>query len=539
MTHASTAATAAPKTPYRAPRLGESPYASILADRMLHRFKAAGWQGLVDRVVSLARKAEARRGDRGAEAFLTDLGDAMRSGKMLPNSPLLVNCAEPDPRLFACFSVGVDRPHDEFLRSFRTIHDGMGGVGYAVSGREKDFATLIRLIDDDTCAHQHGRPRPASNAVTMPIGGDLDAFLALAGSLAVTNMNVALSDAFMASLSKDADARHQFDTIVARVHATGQPGILFADRIRPVARVPSAPYAANVCGEAPLSADESALLASVNLGAFVLTQPSGERCFDVDGFRRCVRLCVRFLDGMHEMQTHASEAMRANTLATRKVGVGVMGFAHAAMLLGMPYGSSACENFAGRLSQHLHDAAMEESSRLADVLGVFPAYEVASGVRRRNANLSAIAGTATIALLVHASPGIEPIFARLHAQRVIGREVQVLDPVVSFLLQERGFEPAQVAAQLAAGEHFRCIVGDALADLCPTALEIPGEAHIRIQAALQSAIDCGITKTINCPMETSVEDIGRWLMQAHAAGCMGLTVFRNSSLPHQPMSNGG
>ncbi|MEW6343162.1 MAG: hypothetical protein AB1704_21085 [Pseudomonadota bacterium] len=520
---------------FQTPPLGGSPFAPALAGRILHRFRSQGWEGLVDRVCALARKAEMSRNDVDPEHFLTQLAQAMRRGQMLPNSPLLVNCAEAAPRLFACFAVDVDKPASEFLKSFRFIHDGMGGVGYTLKSDESGLAELIRLIDDDTVAHQQRRPRPASNAVTMPISGDLDTFLGLAGTLAVTNMNVALSDAFMAALPTDRAAQQRFNAIAGCIHATGQPGVIFPDRITRVSRDTHAQYAANVCGEAPLAVDESALLASVNLSAFVTAAQDGARIFDEAGFAHCVALCVRMLDGMHDLQTHASEALMQNSLATRKVGVGVMGFAHALMLLGLPYGSPASLQFARRLSAMLHESAAAESQRLAHCLGAYPAWDPGHGHARRNANLTAIAGTATIALIVGTSCGIEPIYSHRVAQRVIDREICVMDPVVSFLLGEQGIDPALAERRIATGESLRQIAGDALADLCPTALELSGDLHIQMQAALQSGIDCGITKTVNCPPETTVTEIRSWLLQAHASGCLGLTIYRNQSLQNQPM----
>ncbi len=319
------------------------------------------------------------------------------------------------------------------------------------------------------------------------------------------------------------------------IHATGQPGIVFPDRIRRVSLDRDATFAANVCGEAPLAVDESALLASVNLSAFVKQVPTGRRTFDFGSFSRCVALCVRMLDGMHDLQTHASDAIRRNSLATRKVGVGVMGLAHALMLLGLPYGSEAAEAFARELSKSLFEAAHAESQRLASRLGPYPAFDSGSGTPLRNANLAAIAGTATIALIVGTSCGIEPIHSYVTVQRVIDREVRIMDPVVSFLLREHGIDPAGAEGRMAMGDSLREIAGDELADLCSTALELPGSIHIRMQAALQSSIDCGITKTVNCRTETSVAEIRAWLLQAHASGCMGLTIYRNGSLDNQPV----
>lgn len=522
---------------FEAFRLGMSPFANPLADRILHRFKHDGWEGLVDRVVELGRQAEAQRFDCGTEQHLTKLRTAMLHGKMLPNSPLLVNCAENKPRLFACFAVDIEKPAEEFLPTFRTIHDGMGGVGYAVRGCEPRFTDVIKLIDGDTVAHQAGRPRPASNAVTMPISGDLDSFLGLAGHLRTTNMNVALNDDFMCSIGHDGDARSRLHSIAASIHATGQPGVIFPDRVNQIARHAGSMFAANVCGEAPLAVDESALLASVNVSACCRRGADGLMAFDEAEFRDLARMSVRFLDGMHDLQSHANEEIRSNTLATRKVGVGIMGFAHALILLGHRYGSDASVVFARRLSHLLYQAAEEESIRLAERFGSYPAWQPSHGKPKRNANLAAIAGTATIALIVGTSCGIEPIFSHVWTQRVVGQDIQVLDPVVAFILESYGVDLEQARYRLLQGVPLSSIAGAAIARLMPTATEILGAEHIRVQAALQTHIDCGITKTVNCTANTSIEQIQDWLIQAHALGCVGLTIYRDQSLPDQPIRN--
>lgn len=516
--------------------LGESPFAPALAERILHRFKSKGWVGLVERVCALVKTVEHSRCDIDSENFLLELASAMNTGKMLPNSPLLVNCSEAEPRVFACFAVDVRKPLTTVLKEFRFIHDGMGGVGYSMSGEEPNFVDFIKAIDKDTSDHQKGRPRPASNAVTLPIGGNLDQFLNLAGNLAVTNMNVALSDHFIASLKNDNAAQTKLDEIARKIHETGQPGIIFTDRIKQISYKNETLFAANVCGEAPLAVDESALLASVNLTAFVTSQDGKNRHFDESGFSRCVALCVRMLDGMHDVQTHASDEIRINTLATRKIGVGIMGLAHTLILLGLPYGSKDSLNFARNLSKILHESAQKESTRLAETLGAYPAWVPAHGPKRRNASLTAIAGTATIALIVGTSCGIEPLYSHLIVQRVIDKNINILDPIISKVLSENNIDPVETAYKLAKGETLRQIAGDQLADLCPTALELTGSCQIDMQAALQSGIDCGITKTVNCSHKTSIGEIKKWLLHAHNSGCVGLTIYRNQSLKNQPIS---
>ncbi|WP_208278920.1 hypothetical protein [Massilia oculi] len=521
---------------YKAFTLGTSPFVGPLENRILHQHKEQGWDGLADRVAALALQAEALRPEPDRDAFPERVRDAMMNGKMLPNSPLLVNAGHNEQRIFACFAVDVRRPLEDALATFRYIHDGMGGVGYAVSGKELDFPELIRSIDDDTVQHQAGRPRPASNAVTMPMSGRLDDYLDLAGTLKVTNMNVALDDGFMASVRHDSASLERLERVAQSIHATGQPGVIFPDRIARIANTEAPVMAANVCGEAPLATDESALLASLNLVAFCHANDDGIVRFDEADFQAHVKLAVRFLDGMHDVHCHANETLRRNTEATRKIGVGIMGFAHALILCGMRYGDEASVAFAERLGRLMMDAASTESERLAALLGPYPAWQPSHGPARRNGALVAIAGTATIALIAGASCGVEPLFSHVWNQIVIGEHIRILDPVIGFVLEQHGIDSRQALARLLIGESLSAIAGPALAALMPAAIEIPGTSHIKVQAAFQRHIDGGITKTINCVSETSVGQIRDWLMDAHEAGCLGLTIYRAGSLDGQPMA---
>jgi ribonucleoside-diphosphate reductase alpha chain len=249
-------------------------------------------------------------------------------------------------------------------------------------------------------------------------------------------------------------------------------------------------------------------------------------------------MAVRFLDNMHDLHQHSAPSLALNSLGTRKIGVGIMGFAHLLVLLGVPYGSRESEILATQIGSVLFAAAGAESERLAKLRGPFPAWCSELGLpERRNACLSAIAGTATLALLVGTTGGIEPIFSHLAKNRVMGQELLVLDPLVSYVLQDVGFDIAEATSRLLDGECLHEIVGSELADILPIALEIPGDAHIRIQAAFQRQIDGGITKTINCATNTSIDEIGSWVRLAHSKGCMGLTIYRNESLLAQPFSH--
>lgn len=519
-----------------------SRFFSLLRQRILHKYDGNGWEGLVTRVERIAAEAEDRWGESDRSLFVERLGHALRSGEFLPNSPLLVNCSEARRALHACFVVDSRRPTADFLRIVREIHDGMGGVGYSLDGTAADSAAdFIRLVDHDTVLHQEGRPRPASSGVTASIDApDSDAVFQLSGTLQTTSLNVGISDNFMARLDDgDETAAEKFTLLARTIHSTGQPGVLFTDRIQRISRNVEAPFASNVCGEAPLAADESGVLGSINLLRFLEPDGGGGFTFDETRFADVTRLAVRFLDGMLDLHRYAYSELGLNSLATRKIGVGIMGFAHFLSLLGIRYGDRASIMMATRVGSLLSSAARKESERLGQLRGSFPAWRADYGMQpRRNAALTAIAATSTLALLVGTTGGIEPVFSHVTKHRVIGDTIVVLDRVVELFGAMRGIASDVILGRLTAGEPLARILGADVARLVPIAHEISGEDQIEIQAAFQREIDGGISKTLNCSAGTSVNEISRWLRLAYRRDCMGLTIFRDGARSDQPMVRG-
>jgi ribonucleoside-diphosphate reductase alpha chain len=518
----------------------ESKYFGILRKRILHSHDTEGWDGLVRRVRDLAAEAETRWNAPDQSAFLAELTEALRFGCFLPNSPVLVNCGNTPRRLFACFAVDARRPLPAFLELVRDIHDGMGGVGYTLDPctTHSEAKEFIRTVDDDTLLHQRGRPRPASTAVTVSIDSvSFDALLQLCGNVRTTILNIGIPDQFFSRVDAGDDTAIEKLNVLARtIHATGQPGIIFLDRLCVVARDPTAPVASNVCGEAPLAADESGLLGSVNLVQCLRRTATGRFTFDEERFTTLVHVAVRFLDDMIDLHAHTSPELMVNSMATRKIGVGVMGFAHALSLLGIRYGDSASIEIAERIACVLSAEAARESERLGRIRGPFPAWH--SRLRlptRRNATLVAIAATSTLALLAGTTGGIEPIFSHVMKHTVMGETVVVLDPIVAYVGAQRGIEPTQMLRRLTIGETLAEILGEHTARLFPCAHDIPGDEHIEIQSAFQRHIDGGISKTLNCGRETSVGDIANWLRLAHRRGCLGLTIYKESTSVNQPM----
>lgn len=328
-------------------------------------------------------------------------------------------------------------------------------------------------------------------------------------------------------------ARKLFDDICDAAWATGDPGLIFLDTIARANPLPECGRieATNPCGELPLVPYESCNLGSINLVHFVRPQ-NNAAAVDYERLRTQIHDAVRFLDDVISVNRFPLEAIARQTLANRKIGLGVMGFAELCILLGISYASEEAIQFAEELMEFIDRESRAASIQLAEQRGVFPNWSCsiyrASAVRIRNATRVSIAPTGTISIIAGTSSGIEPLFALTYRRHVLGD--QVLTEVNPLLLRhlERLGENAPKALESVAATG-RLNEGGEANHLFVTALEISPEQHVRVQAAFQKHVDNAVSKTINLPREASPRDVAKAYLLAHQLGCKGVTVFRYGS----------
>ena len=334
------------------------------------------------------------------------------------------------------------------------------------------------------------------------------------------NISVALTDEFMSHAASedpfiDNDPAHLLLEMAQSAWKTGDPGCYFIDTAE---RYNPTPWlgqltGTNPCGEVPLLDNEACNLGSINLAKFVVSSAG----FDEVGLIRAVRLAVRYLDDVLDRNTFPDPLITEAVRLTRKIGLGVMGWADALALLGIPYDSEEAVELAAAVSYMINDVAHKESVLLGEERGVYPGWELGErwrhdhGIedddflygRRRNATVTCIAPTGTIAIIAGASGGVEPHFA-IEWKRVTGDDMEMMEsiPVREYL--PHGFMP-------------------------PTAMEIAPEWHIKHQAAWQRNVDLACSKTINMPAEATVEDIRQAYIMMWKMGCRGGTIYRNGS----------
>jgi ribonucleoside-diphosphate reductase alpha chain len=334
--------------------------------------------------------------------------------------------------------------------------------------------------------------------------------------------------------------------VVQSAWATGEPGLCFIDRVNQYNPTPQLGpiLSTNPCGEQPLLDYESCNLGSINIAAFV-NRDRGELLWD--GLAATIHQAVRFLDNVIDANHYPLEETRKITLANRKIGLGVMGFADALILLGIRYDSDEALAFAGKVAEFLTHEAHEASKRLAELRGSFPNWEGSIWDTRhsqpmRNAACTTIAPTGSISIIAGCSSGIEPVFSFAGKRRALdGEEFVYIHPLLEELGAAQGWLDERTMAALLAGTPPADMEGipPRLAHALVAAHEVSPECHVRIQAAFQKHIDNPISKTVNLPCDAIPEDVDKASRLAYRLGCKGITVYRDGSRAGQTLSRAG
>ena len=297
--------------------------------------------------------------------------------------------------------------------------------------------------------------------------------------------------------------------------------------------------ATNPCGEVPLLPHESCNLGSVNLARML---SGGE--LDWGRLGATVRLAVRFLDDVIEVNRYPVPAVEQATLRTRKVGVGVMGLAELLAELGLPYDSEEALELADRVAATLAAEARAASTQLAAERGPFPAWHGGgnqAGPALRNAQLTSIAPTGSISIIAGTTAGIEPLFAVCFARNVLDTELVETSAAFERIARERGFHSAELMAEVARTGSTAEAAGvpDDVRRAFVTAAELPPQSHLRMQAAFQRHVDGAVSKTVNLPAEATVDDVAAIYAEAWRQGVKGVSVYRYGSRPGQVLTRLG
>ncbi|MCM8790921.1 MAG: adenosylcobalamin-dependent ribonucleoside-diphosphate reductase [Candidatus Omnitrophica bacterium] len=507
-----------------------------------------------------------------------DFYNAMKSLEFLPNSPTLMNAGTPLGQLSACFVIPVADSIDgifESLKSMAKIHQTGGGTGFSFSrlrpkgdlvsttkGAASGPVSFMSIFDAATgVIVQGGRRRGANMGVLRCDHPDIVEFIeAKTQKEAFSNFNlsVGITDSFMKAVKlnkefslinprtnkivRKVNARATFNLIASAAWKTGDPGIIFLDNINRANPTPAVGRieATNPCGELPLLPYESCNLGSINLSRMI----SAKR-IDYERLASRVRLGIRFLDNVIEVNKYPLPEIKKVTFANRKIGLGVMGFADMLVRLGIPYDSDDAVSLAGKLMRFIKIKSIEASVELAKERGVFPNYARSiysrKGIRLRNATVNTIAPTGSISIIAGCSSGIEPLFAISFTRNVLsGLKLFEVNSIFEETAKARGFYNPKLLARIARLGSLRGIkaIPADVRKLFVTAFDVEPEQHLKIQAAFQQHTDNSVSKTINLPPEATIEDVRKIFMEAYLLKLKGITVYRYGSRKDQVISFG-
>ncbi len=455
----------------------------------------------------------------------------------MPNSPTLMNAGRPSPhgQLAACFVVGVEDSMDsicEALRKQMLIHKSGGGTGFnfsklrsegakvnSTNGRASGPVSFMGLFDKATETVQQGGMRRGANMGILNIDHpDIRKFIHCKdkdGTITNFNISVGVSDSFMKKAEENpcGDEAALLAEIADSAWRTGDPGIIFLDAINRGNTTPELGEltATNPCGESPLYPNEACNLGSINLSLLVR---DGE--FDYETLRGVAAVAARFLDDVIEINDYPLPEISQAVKQTRKIGLGVMGWADLLFRLRVPYDSEEALALAENIMRTIRETACETSVELGREKGV---PETLAHLGRRNATLTCIAPTGTIALLAGCSSGIEPLFALEHTRvrtQIDGKKV-VMKQV------NRCYEEARKEG----------LDEETMKKVFVTSHDISPAAHVRMQGSFQKYTDLAVSKTINLRHECGVKDVIGAYTLAWKEGCKGITIYRDGSKQSQ------
>ena len=510
--------------------------------------------------------------------------EIMSNKDMLPNSPTLVNAGIPEGGcLSACFVVSPeDNTHSIFdtLRHAAHIVKAGGGVGFgfsklrhkgdAIKTVHKKALGPIAVMEIYSLAlnklTQGGSFREAALMGQLHVAHpDIVEFIHAKNnkkSLSNFNISVQISDDFMKAVEANEDwdlisprtgkvvrtvsAQWLWDEIVISAHNSGDPGLFFDDRVQEthpnnnLGRI----NGTNPCGEQPLEDYGSCNLASINLGHFVTN--SGD--WNYVKLNEAIRVTVRMLNKVIDKNTFPLQELYDMNSLTRRIGLGVMGFADALVLKGIKYDSDEALYEADEISSFVSKIAWNESERLASFDGPFPNFKESKLYRTgkimsRNSCVTSIAPTGSISRIAECSSGIEPFFDLVWKSNILWDEdesVQMYDcPRFIYLVAKKYFSSDEILVNRFLEELYnsqdkeKLLRGIGITDdkisLFRTSHNITPEWHINMQASWQKNVSNGISKTVNMPYDATIEDVAEAYFLAWKKGCKGVTIYRSGT----------
>ena len=511
-----------------------------------------------------------------AEAFY----GLMSRLEFLPNSPTLMNAGRELQQLAACFVLPVEDSLESIFEAVKhtaLIHQSGGGTGFSfshlrpnndpvlsTSGIASGPVSFMKVFNMATEVIKQGGTRRGANMGILRVDHpDILEFITVKEDpheLTNFNLSVGMTDDFVRTVKAKKTyplinprtrritgyykAHEVFDKIVMAAWKTGEPGILFLDRINRDNPTPKLGIieATNPCGEQPLLPFEPCNLGSINLTRMVTRKGKG---FEIDygKLEHTIRLSIRFLDNVIDMNHYPLPQIEVMAKQNRKIGLGVMGFADLLILLETPYDTHDATLLAEKVMAFIQEVTWRASEELANERGVFPNFDQSiwakQGRRVRNATMTTIAPTGTLSVIAKSSSGIEPLYGISYMRTAMDDlKLREVHPLFIEAAKRAGFYNRKILSIVNTEESIQPIraIPEEIRRLFVTAHDISPKVHIQMQAAFQRHTDNAVSKTVNFPEDATPSQVKEAFLLAHEEDCKGVTIYRNGSRDQQVLT---
>jgi ribonucleoside-diphosphate reductase alpha chain len=525
---------------------------------------------MIYRVAKTVANAEKqyKKKEEEIRLFEEQFYDMISSLEFLPSGRIFANAGTKENMLYSSFVIPIE---DSMKGIFRALYDKAlvqrvgGGTGFSFSqlrpkgirltsttGFASGPCAFIKLFDHASDLTVHMGNRKAANMGSLSVEHpDIVEFITMKDRREIKNFNISveITNAFMEAVKtnskyklkdpstgevlEEIDANNIFNLIVTMAWKTGDPGILFIDKMNESNPFPSLGKieTSDPCGDQLLLPYEGGNLGAINLSQFVKYKKiSWKRLEEV------VKLSVRFLDNVIDISKFPMKKIEDMAYGGRRIGLGIMGFSDMLYRLGISYDSDKALETAEKIIKFISSTTYDTSVELAKEKGVFPFIDesIFKGKDKlRNSSMLAIAPTGSRSILAETSSGIEPNIALGFTRKILGSiEILQVNKVLEEVLKEHNIHTEENIKEIIKTNSLKNIQGlpDEVKKIFVTAYEITPEWHIKMQSIFQKHIDNAISKTINFHKSATIEDIKKAFLLAYDLGCRGLTVYRDGSL---------